>query len=109
MSAVVVKPLRRDDNFEDGFHDAHLQFPVGLGSRRERRARDNLDQPRLQVIFDEDVVPVQLETMLIVNDYRLDTLKRDIDDVLDILETFVRRLLASGLLEIKAQIFNGPL
>lgn len=46
--------------------------------------------------------------MFVVNNYRLHRLKRNVDDVFDLLKALVGCLLASSLLEIKPQILDGP-
>ena len=46
--------------------------------------------------------------MLVVDDDRLDCLQRNINDILDTVEAFICYLLASRLLEVEAQVVDGP-
>ena len=47
--------------------------------------------------------------MLIILHNGLHGLQRDVNDVLDIVEAFVRCRLASGLLQVESQVIDGPL
>ena len=49
----------------------HLQNTIYLSCSRERRARIHLNKPWLQVIVDQDIIAIDLETMLILDYFRL--------------------------------------
>jgi len=47
--------------------------------------------------------------MLVVDDDRLHTFQRNIDDVLDVVEALVSCLLATGLLQVESEVVDVPL
>ena len=99
MLARLIEPLGRHHNLEDRLHHRHFQFPVRLCRRRERWGRIHLNQPRLQVVLDQNVVPVQLEAVLVIDNHRLHTFQREVDDAADVVKALVRRFLAASLLQ----------
>mmetsp|Transcript_20030 Transcript_20030/g.79897 ORF Transcript_20030/g.79897 Transcript_20030/m.79897 type:complete len:226 (-) Transcript_20030:793-1470(-) len=84
----VLVVLGQDD-VEDVADEGELHDAVGARRRRERGRRVDLDEPRLEVGVDEDVVPVALEAVLVVDDRALDGLQRVHDDQLDVAEELV--------------------
>ena len=68
MLAVLIEPLRRHDDLENIFDDAHLELTIRIGRRRYGRACVNLNKPGFQAVLDQDVIPIHLKAMLIVDD-----------------------------------------
>lgn len=109
MFTIFIKPLWRNNNLKYRIHDRHLEFAIWLGSGWEGRWGVDLDQPRLQIIFNQNIVPIHFKAMLIINDHRLYTFKWDIYYILDFVEAFVCSHFATSLFEIKPKILNAPL
>jgi len=65
--AVFICPLRRDDDLEDVLNNAHLENAVTLCGSRQRRGGIDLNKPGLKVVFNENVIAVQLKAMLVIN------------------------------------------
>ena len=98
----VVGPFRRNDDLEDFLDEIHFKDAIRLSCRREGRWCIDFDKPRLQVVLNEDIVAIDFEAMLVVNYSCLHTFERNVNDVFDVIETFICQVLATGLFKIKA-------
>ena len=81
--AVVWHPPSRASSLPGGTatanvsrYDPVLQTPVLLRRAGERRRRVDLDEPRLEALVDQQVVPVEFEASPVVDDDVLDRLER---------------------------------
>ena len=89
--------------------ELELEKPVRVGGGREGRARIHLDQPRLERVVYDDVVPVELEAVAVVDHDSLAGLEGVDDDVVDVLKQLVRLLEAVIRLEVELERVQGPL
>jgi len=94
-----IRPVLWDNNLKDVFHYIHLQSSVTLCGGRQRGGGIDLNEPRLQIVLDQHIVTVHLEAMLVADDRVLNTLQRDVNDVLDLVEALVGIHFSTGLLK----------
>ena len=97
MLGVFVGPVLGDHYVKCVLDYIHFEDPIGLSGRGQTWRSIDLNQPRLEILFDQDIIAVQLEAVLVVNDCSLYTFEGNVDDVLDVVETLVSCAFAVGL------------
>lgn len=86
-----LEPSWGHENFRNHFE---LGIPRTCNcSHENERARAHLQEPRLQVVVDHDVIAVQLEAVLVLDDDVLDGQDRAHDDHADVTKDVIRGLL----------------
>jgi len=108
MLAILLEPLRRYHNRKHAVKYRLLHFVIRIGCGQERGRGIDLNQPWLQVLFNENIVAIHLETVAVVVYQILNRLQRDVDNMINVPEAFVGCLLPSGLFEVESQVLNTP-
>jgi len=108
MFAVFVRPIGRHHNSKGILHQVCLDNSVIFSGSRQRWRRVDLDQPRLQLIVDQDVITIHFEAMLVIYDDILHRFQRDVYYVVDVIEALISLALAHGLLQVEPEIGDRP-
>ena len=106
---VLIEPLWRHNNLEHRLHHRHLHFSVGSCCGGQRWRSVDLNQPWLEVVFNQNIISVHLEAMLVVNNHGLNTFERDVYDVLYFVKAFISCVLTPSLLEVEPKVLDAPL
>lgn len=86
-----------------------LENSVHLCRRGQRGTRINLNQPRLHIVLNQDIEAVDLKTVPVIDDLRLHGLQRNENYVVDVAKQLFTSVVASRLLNVESQVFDGPL
>ena len=109
MFGVLIHPVGRDDNVEHIIEQVHLQDAIHLGGGCQRGRGVDFEQPGLECAVYQDIVPVALKAVLVIDDDTLDGFQGDVDDVVYLLEAFVGEGFPAGLLEVEPEVLDTPL
>ncbi len=109
MLGVFVHPVGRDDDVEHIVEQVHLKDAIHFCGSGQRGRGVDFEQPGLDCTIYQDIVPVALKAVLVVDDDTLDGFQGDIDDVVDLLEAFVGEGFPAGLLKVESEVLDTPL
>lgn len=98
----------RQHHIEDIIQESRLQCAIVLGGRVHRWRCVDFDKPRLQVVIDNDVIAVDLETVRIVGNYWRDSVQRMPDGFMNASREQLGDALAPNTVQIEPQVLYGP-
>ena len=106
MFRVFIKPFWRHNYLEDRLHHRHLHFPVSSCSGGQRWRGVDLYQPWLEVVFNQNIISVHLEAMLIVDDHRLQPEQQGAEAEINTTKSFSRWVNEEAEIKILTQRGN---
>ena len=105
---LVVTPVWWHHYVKSVVYNLGLENSVHFCSGGQRGACINFDQPRLHIVLNENIEAVDFKTVPIVDNLWLHGLKRDENYVIDVAKQLFTGVVASSLLNVESQIFDGP-